>query len=236
MSAGHTTSPDRSCGVGYILLSASTQRDGPLAGLAGTLHRLYETIEVTVDGAGVQTAVDRVDRAVRELQDSCTSIVLVAAGADARGALQAAARLPAAIDAIVLADPVLEPVRPAAALFSGFAALSMVGLAIAGLGTRKRTVDGLQNLSQPVLVISTSSGTGARSRTVQSLQAGISGLVELAVVDGEDRSSAASEAVERLSGFAERMSLRALKGRRRAGQTQACARPQPALVGALATA
>lgn len=227
MSAIHTSAPNKSGTIGYIVLNASKRRAGPLAGMADALERFYNVREVVFETGAIADAVDGVDAAARDLKRTCSSVVLVAAGHEARGALDAAGCLPSAIDTLVLADPMLEEAKPAQALFSGFAALSMVGLALAGLVRQNTATRGLEAISQPVLVMATSTGTGARNRSVQRLQSGITGLVELACVEAAD---GVGEAVDRLVAFADRMCLRSLKVRRIGDQKK------PAAVAALQSA
>lgn len=235
MSVTQTAKPNRANAVGYIVLNGTSRDPGPLAIMTDTLERFYAVREVVVEAGALEATVDGVDRAARDLQRSCTSVVLVAAGREARGALDAAGRLPSGIDALVLADPLLEQKKPAQALFSGFAALSSAGLALAGLARRGRAEHVMSSVAQPVLVIATSTGTGGRSRSVQRLQSGIAGLVELAVIGHEDGEPDACEAVARTESFAERMSLRALKTRRGGTRTMAAAKNGLAS-GALAVA
>lgn len=207
--------------VGFVVLGASA------LGSALSLSAAVAVVPQT-DGDAPAVVLDQVISAAEDLGRTCSAVVVCAEGANTVRGLMTARMAGGAIDAVVLVDPVLPQRSSVRALFSGFAALSSVGLHLAGLGRSKAT-DGsaqLGGITQPVLIV-TSPGAGAASRPdVARLQMELGGLVEAVPLGREIRDMA-----EYALSFAARTTLRSLKFRRRAGAQQMQSRPRAATAG-----
>lgn len=178
----------------------------------------------TTVGPTVRCGISDLDETVAQLRGCHHTVVIYGRGHLGLAALRGAARCGADIDAVVLQDIVLSRARPAPALFSGLAALSSLGWALAGTAVGaapKAPAVGFDPTAvrQPVMIIDSGAPCAQRRNGLAFLQSRLGGLVETVTGAGQPEDGFD----DRIAAFASGVARRAARLRQRRPQRQ----PQP---------